>query len=793
MREKLHGLARDAQVAAVLNGRTVSTIGLLADYQRAQPPLPRPGRDAVVGGAVSILLSVVRPDSGPTAVGPLLEHAPIAVLLTDATGALLGWNRRAEVLLGLGTGNHGSRIDQVLPVASSLIAAAGSPGADGAALSAPPPSLVAQVAGRIDVELSAVRTQTGQGRPVVLFLAVDVTARREAEHSRDRLAEQVQLLGEISESLMLSLDPSEALSRLAAALVPALADWVSVQVREEDERVYDVVVRHRDPALRGVGRRIEHLKTHRGLLTDPSRRAAGGENVLLPHVTADQMPAQVPDPELRALVQQLGMGSALAVPIPGKVGLHGSMLLVNTPGGAGFTQTDLALAVEIGRRTGIALDNARLYASQRHLATELQQSLLTDPPTVPFADVAVRYVAAARRAEVGGDWYDAFRRRTGELMLVIGDVAGHDTRAAAAMGQLRGLLRGIGFTTADDPSQVLSGVDEAIEGLELATLATAVVAELSPPEDGVDGVRLRWSNAGHPVPLLLDASGKARLLTSSRGKADLLLGIDPATPRITETATLPFGSTLLLVTDGLIERRGEFLDDGVARLLRLVEEQSADDLDRFCDAIVDGMVPKAAADDVAIVVVRPHPVAREDGQGRTARVGTRSDQPGRSRAGHADQELWGRRPPPARTPEFSVLGRWEPRTPADLTASRLQLAEAASAVARPAAEAAERLELVFEELVSNGLRHGRGRVRVTVTATGTGWLLEVIDAAGNTPPAPAIDRDAALGGLGLFLVARLSSAHGWAPADAGGKVVWAHVEGSHPPAVTEEAAARRSQ
>jgi serine phosphatase RsbU (regulator of sigma subunit)/anti-sigma regulatory factor (Ser/Thr protein kinase) len=648
---------------------------------------------------------------------------------------------------------------------------------------------VARVAGGIDVELSAVRTQTGQGRPVVLFLAVDVTGRREAERARDRLADQVQLLGRISESLMLSLDPSEALSRLAAALVPALADWVSVQVREEDERVYDVVVRHRDPTLRGVARQIEHLKTHRGLLTEPSRRAAGGESVLLQRVTADQMPRQVPDRELRALMEQLGMASVLAVPIPGQVGLHGSMLLANAPGGATFTETDLALAVEIGRRTGIALDNARLYASQRHVATELQQSLLTDPPAVAFADIAVRYVAAARRAEVGGDWYDAFRRRTGELMLVIGDVAGHDSRAAAAMGQLRGLLRGIGYSTADDPSQVLSGVDEAIEGLELATLATAALAELSGPEDTADGVRLRWSNAGHPPPVLLDPHGLARLLTPSRGKADLLLGIDPATLRITETATLPFGSTLLLFTDGLFERRGESLDEGLARLLSTVEERATDDLDRLCDAILAGMVPRAAADDVAIVAVRPRPVAAGDGEGPAARARTGSSRPGRSRAGIADQDLWGRRPPPPRTSDCSVLGRWEPRSPADLTAHRLQLAEAASAAARPTAEAAERLELVFEELVSNALRHGQGRVQVMVSATGTGWLLEVTDAAGNIPPAPAIDRDAALGGLGLYLVARLSSAHGWTPTASGHKVVWAHVDGNRPGAFTEDTGA----
>ena len=382
---------------------------------------------------------------------------------------------------------------------------------------------------------------------------------------------------------------------------------------------------------------------------------------------------------------------------------------------------------------------------------------------------------------MGGNWHGAFRRRTGQLMVVIGDVAGHDTRAAAAMSQLRGLLRSSGFTAGDDPSQVLSSVDEAIQALELAT---AVAHEPAPAEDAADGVRLRWSNAGRLFPVLLGPDGRARLLTPSRGTADELLGIDPATPRTTETATLPFGSTLLLVTDGLVGGRGESLDESVARLLRLVEEGVADDLDQLCDAIVDGMVPQAAADDVAIVVVRPSPVAGEDGAGRTAKVGPRSDQPGRSPAEQAHQELWGRRAPPARPPESSVLGRWQPGTPADLTASRLKLAEAASAVARPSAEAAERLGLVFEELVSNGYRHGQGRIEVTVSATTTGWLLEVIDDAGDTPPAPAIDRDAALGGLGLHLVARLSSAHGWTPTNAGRKVVWAHVNSR--PAVSAE-------
>ena len=100
---------------------------------------------------------------------------------------------------------------------------------------------------------------------------------------------------------------------------------------------------------------------------------------------------------------------------------------------------------------------------------------------------------------------------------------------------------------------------------------------------------------------------------------------------------------------------------------------------------------------------------------------------------------------------------------------------------------------MFEELVSNGLRHGGGRVEVTVSATTTGWLLEVVDGAGNTPPAPAIDRDAAYGGLGLFLVARLSSAHGWTPTKAGRKLVWAHVDSRPADSADESESGRHNQ
>jgi serine phosphatase RsbU (regulator of sigma subunit)/PAS domain-containing protein len=558
------------------------------------------------------------PPPGLSAVGALLEHAPLGVLVAGASGELLGWNRRAEALLDLRTARRGDPVDALVPGAAALVGAVTSASVPGAAASEPRGPMQVRIADRVDVELTAVSSQTDQGGPVVLLLAADVTAHREAERERDRLAGQVELLARISQVLMESLDVTRSLSRLADAVVPAVADWVGIELRDEQGQLIHVLLRHGNPALAAVTREVQDLARRKNGLTELSRQAESGNRVLVPRMGEDLLVEHVPDTELRAPIGQLGMSSALAVPIPGRVGVLGSLLLARGPGGRELGSGDLALAVEIGRRAGIAVDNARLYAGQRNLATELQQSLLTAPPSLPFADIAVRYVAAAQEAQVGGDWYDSFRRRGGDLVVVIGDVVGHDSRAAAAMGQLRGLVRSIGFVTDDDPGQVLTSVDEAIEGLELSTIATAVVAELSfqPEADQTSGVRLRWSNAGHPPPVLLDTEGRAHVLEPTSGRADLMLGVVRDAQRTTEHAVLPLGSTLLLYTDGLIERRGQSLDHGLEQLLSIVRRMAGAGLDRLCDAILSNMVPLAGEDDVAIVAVRPRrPV---DGGDRTA-------------------------------------------------------------------------------------------------------------------------------------------------------------------------------
>jgi signal transduction histidine kinase len=156
--------------------------------------------------------------------------------------------------------------------------------------------------------------------------------------------------------------------------------------------------------------------------------------------------------------------------------------------------------------------------------------------------------------------------------------------------------------------------------------------------------------------------------------------------------------------------------------------------------------------------------------------------------------LWARRPRPEPGPDATTVGRWEPLSPAHLTAHRQQLSAALHDGARPARAnegAIERLLLAFEELASNALRHGRPPVRVAVTTTGDWWLLEVSDTAVDRPPTPAVGRDAAHGGLGLYLVARICAAHGW-DIDGQHKIAWCRINYTRAEPPTRSVAAGRS-
>ncbi len=250
---------------------------------------------------------------------------------------------------------------------------------------------------------------------------------------------------------------------------------------------------------------------------------------------------------------------------------------------------------------GQALDRATARSAERGVAESLQRAMLTRPHAPGDLEVGVRYRPAAALNQIGGDWYDAFVGSHGWLKLVVGDVAGHDQHAAAAMAQLRNLMRGISFTLGQPPSRVLAAVDDAMRGLALDAYATAILAQVE--RDAAGARRLCWSNAGHPPPALVDPSGRARLLHSP---PDVLLGLDGGRERHDHVAALPPGSTVVLYTDGLVERRQIPLDDRLDWLLGLLEGGHERSPDELCDRLLAAL-DESVEDDVALLVMRVLP------------------------------------------------------------------------------------------------------------------------------------------------------------------------------------------
>ncbi|WP_231486745.1 PP2C family protein-serine/threonine phosphatase [Candidatus Blastococcus massiliensis] len=249
---------------------------------------------------------------------------------------------------------------------------------------------------------------------------------------------------------------------------------------------------------------------------------------------------------------------------------------------------------------------AREAAASRALADRLQEALLTPPPEPDHLHVVVRYLPAGREAQVGGDWYDSFLQPDGATMLAIGDVVGHGSHAAAAMGQLRGLLRALAYDNDETPAATLGRADRTARGLAVSSLATAILARVERhPDVPVAGRRVvRWSNAGHVAPLLLAPDGSSRVLDT---RPDLMLGVDPAAPRQDHTVDLDSDHTLLLVTDGLVERRGSDLDEGMARLQEALRDLGTTPLDELLDTVLSRLLPGTRDDDVAVVGVRAYP------------------------------------------------------------------------------------------------------------------------------------------------------------------------------------------
>lgn len=420
-------------------------------------------------------------------------------------------------------------------------------------------------------------------------------ARVESERAYARLT----LLNEVSEAMTGVLEVPEALRRLARIVVPEFADWCVVDLRAEDGTVARVAVVHRDqgvvPAGRFEGSLGQLPSTERSLL---SRVLSGAGPVYLTDI--DQAgPMDTMTRVQQDMFTELGADSAIIVPLQARGGTLGALTLVRADPARALDRQDVLLAAELGRRAGLMVDNARLYSEQRRMVETLQRSLLTEPPQLADVSIEARYLPANDAAEVGGDWYDAFVLPDEALVLVIGDVVGHDVHAAARMAQLRSILRAVAYQMGEPPAAILRYVDRIVQGLDVAELATAIYALLEREPDG--SYVLNWASAGHPDPLLAVAGEAAELLTGGEG---LLLGVADDAERSSGYRRLPSGATVVLYTDGLVENRHERLDTGLARL-RLAATSLADrPLPEFCDELIERLVGRGTTDDVALIAIR---------------------------------------------------------------------------------------------------------------------------------------------------------------------------------------------
>ena len=323
-------------------------------------------------------------------------------------------------------------------------------------------------------------------------------------------------------------------------------------------------------------------------------------------VTVEDFRTDLRWPDLAGELAGYGARSSLSLPLDdGGRTVGGLNLYADAP--RAFTAGPGSAAAAFARQAALLLrflqgghiDRA-VHARQLAVAAGLQRSLLPALPPLGGISSAARYLAGGPDAQVGGDWYDLFALPDGAIGVAVGDVMGHDVAAAAAMGQLRSVLRSYAYE-GSSPSTVLDRLDRLVQAFDMAQLATAVYGRLIVDQDAA---LLVFANGGHPPPVVRRPDGAAFRLDRA---LSLLIGALPPGERVRSEAavTLPAGALLLLYTDGLVESRGRDIEGGIDLLCATVSAVDPRATpDAVCGAIITSMIGPDRDDDVALLVIR---------------------------------------------------------------------------------------------------------------------------------------------------------------------------------------------
>ena len=551
----------------------------------------------------------------------------------------------------------------------------------------------------------------------------------EVDAARQKLA----LLNEASTRIGTTLDVQRTAQELVDVVIPRFADFVTVDlldsVLDGDDLTpplaHDGSVLLRAVAVGETGPR-EVMAGAADAVGQSSKSAEvyaqslrTGRSVLVAAVDEAALRRIVASPDRVAPSLAASVHSYLMVPLLARGVVLGGAEFIRSGNPEPFTPADVALAEELVARAAVCIDNARLYRRERDTALTLQRSLL--PQEVHHTvglEIAYRYLPSSVSSEVGGDWFDVVPLSCGRVALVVGDVMGHGIRAAATMGQLRTVARTL-ITLDMDPARVMRRLDDATAAIGEGQFATGVCVVYDPVERSCTA-----ASAGHLPPVVATPDGGARLVTLPPGAP---LGVG-GVPFETVRFTLPEDGVLALYTDGLVERRGHDIDEGL-ELLRATMAGRTFSLERTCDAVLTALDAPASEDDIAVIMARCRPV----GPDRIATLSLTGD--------HALVRH-------ARRFTRRTLAGWGLDQLGDLT------------------------ELLTSELITNALLHAGSPTQLRIFRNRY-LTVEVADLDTHAPrPRRALEGDE--GGRGMHLVDEL--AHRWGSRSTEtGKVVWFEV------------------
>ncbi|MER5931859.1 SpoIIE family protein phosphatase [Streptomyces sp. NPDC002054] len=543
----------------------------------------------------------------------LFARSPVGIAVLDTQLRFLRVNPALEAMTGVSEAAHeGRRLLQVLPevnvtemeVVMRRVLATGEPVLD------------SRLTGRTPADprtdrvwsCSYVRLEDAADQPVGLAASIiDITEQQtdhlEAEAGRRRLA----LLNEAVLKIGTTLEVERTAQELADAAVPALADVVTVDVLE-------TLAADGDPGVGLVGGAALRRLGKAPLTDSPVAHALAPLGRTLPFPSSapftqplvDRQPFVLDRLDARDAVLttrhlgtseellRLGVHSVMMAPLSARGVVLGLATFHRTGPGGPFGPDDVALAGELAARAAVCIDNARLYHREHDTAVILQRSMLpqhiTPPPGI---EVAHRYLPASDVNEVGGDWYDVVPLPDGTVALLIGDVMGHGTAAAAVMGRLSATVRALARLNLA-PGDLLEHLEETLADLAHPMLATFLYAVCDPATG-----HCRITRAGHPPPVVVTPDGTAGILDLPTGAPLGIGGIDFTTADV----LLEPGSLLVLYTDGLVETRASDIDERLSELTHLLTRPGPS-LTRLCDTLVSHLVPVSADDDVALLIAR---------------------------------------------------------------------------------------------------------------------------------------------------------------------------------------------